>query len=214
MRKMHVLIVYAHPEPTSFNAALRETAVETLRKNGHDVKVSDLYAMKFDPVFKKEDYRSRKDTRVFHPYPEALHACETKTFAPDILAEMEKVRWADLIIFQFPVWFTSWPAIMKGWIDRVFQAGFSFTFTQMYGGGLLKGKKAMLVVTTGSPEVLYSKGGLHGDIHELFTPITKSILEANGLEVLPPFFVFNAAGQTKEEGMAAIGLLKKHLQAV
>jgi NAD(P)H dehydrogenase (quinone) len=210
---MHILIVCAHPEPASFNTALRLAAVETLQKKGHDVKVSDLYAMKFDPIFKKEDFRSRKDSSVFRPYPEALHAVETKSFAPDILAEMEKVKWADLIIFQFPIWFTSWPAIMKGWIDRVFQAGFAFTFTDMYGGGLLKGKKGMLIVTTGSPEFVYSKGGTHGDINELLTPITKTTLEAAGLEVFPSYFVFNAAGQTKEEGTTAIERLKKHLQS-
>jgi NAD(P)H dehydrogenase (quinone) len=210
---MHILIVCAHPEPASFNTALRVAAVDTLQKKGHDVKVSDLYAMKFDPVFKKEDFRSRKDLSVFRPYPEALNAVETKTFSPDILAEMEKVKWADLIIFQFPIWFTSWPAIMKGWIDRIFQAGFAFTFTRMYGGGLLKGKKSMLIVTTGSPEFVYAKGGPHGDINELLSPITKTTLEAAGLEVLPSYFVFNAAGQTKEEGVAAIERLKKRLQS-
>jgi NAD(P)H dehydrogenase (quinone) len=211
---MHVLIVCAHPEPVSFNTALRTAAVETLKKKGHEVKVSDLYAMKFDPVFKKEDFRSRADTSVFHPYPEALHASETKSFAPDILAEMEKVKWADLIIFQFPIWFTSWPAIIKGWVDRVFQAGFAFTYTNMYGGGLLKGKKAMLLITTGAPEIMYKMGGPTGDIHVFLQPITHATCECTGLEVLPPYIVFNAAGQSKEEGTAAIEQLKKRLQSL
>jgi len=211
---MHVLIICAHPEPSSFNAALRNTAAETLKKQGHDVKISDLYAMKFDPVFKKEDFRSRTNTRVFNPYPEALHACETKSFAPDILSEMEKVRWADILIFQFPIWFSSWPAVMKGWIDRVFQAGFAFTFTQMYGGGLLKGKKAILIVTTGAPEVVYSTGGPAGDIHMLLQPISHATCEAAGLEVLPPFIVFNAAAQTEEQGKAEIERLKKRLTSL
>ncbi len=211
---MNVLIVYAHPEPVSFNGALRDAAAEILKKQGHAVMISDLYAMKFDPVFKKEDFRSRVDPEVFHFYPEAIHASETKTFAPDILAEMEKVSRADLIIFQFPIWFSSMPAILKGWVDRIFQAGFAFTFTQMYSDALLHGKKGMVIVTAGSPEVAYSKGGPHGDIHDLLKPFTHATCGFVGLEMLPPFVVLGAAGMSEEQGAAEIERLKKQLKSL
>lgn len=73
---------------------------------------------------------------------------------------MEKVKWAGLIIFQFPIYFTAMPAIMKGWIDRVLAPGFGFNpiTNNSYDTGLFKGKSAMLV-TTGSPKEMYSEGG-------------------------------------------------------
>lgn len=211
---MHVLLVYAHPEPVSFNAALRDATVETLKKQGHDVVVSDLYAMRFDPIFKKEDFLARQNLEVFRPYPEALRACETKTFAPDISAEMEKVRRADLIIFQYPIWFSSMPAILKGWIDRVFQAGFAFTYTNMYTGGLLHGKKGLLIVTVGSPEFVYSKQGPHGDLRELLLPFSHATCESVGLEMLPPALILGCGGMTKEQGLAEIETLKQKLKAL
>ena len=211
---MRVLIVYAHPEPVSLNTMLRDATVDMLKKQGHEVMVSDLYAMKFDPIFKKEDFLSRKDPKVFRPYPEALNACATKTFSPDIAAEMDKINRADLIIFQFPIWFSSMPAILKGWVDRAFQAGYAFTFTQMYAGGLLHGKKGMVIATAGSPEVVYSKGGPHGDIHELLLPFTHATGEFVGLEMLPSFLVLGCAGLTKEQVTVEIERLKKHLKSV
>lgn len=199
---MKVLYVYAHQEPTSFNAALKDTALSALKEKGHEVKVSDLYAMKFKAILDAEDFPDRKKPEVFKPFLEAIHASKTGAFSADIKAEMEKVEWADLLIFQFPVYFTSMPAIMKGWIDRVFAPGFAFNpITQSaYETGLLKGKAAMLVMSTGASDEWYSKGGAHGDIHELFKYITHCIFEYVGLEVLPSHINFEASGYSREKG--------------
>lgn len=78
------------------------------------MEVSDLYHIRFNPVFKAEDYSNRVDPLPFSPCTEALHAAETSSFSPDILAEMEKLQRADLLIFPFPPWFYSWPSIMRG----------------------------------------------------------------------------------------------------
>jgi NAD(P)H dehydrogenase (quinone) len=191
---MNILYIFAHPEPKSFNSAMKEAALRTLNELGHDVKLSDLFAMRFKPVLDRNDFLQPKSTDAFNPFLEQMNASKNGTFSRDIMDEMEKVRWADMLIFQFPIYFTGFPAIMKGWIDRIFAAGFAFNpATQSaYATGLLKGKKAMLVMTAGAEESLYSKEGMHGDIHELLRYITHCTLEYTGLEVMPSHIVFGA----------------------
>jgi NAD(P)H dehydrogenase (quinone) len=111
--KMKVLYIFAHPEPKSFNAAMKDTALSALKEKGHEVKLSDLYAMEFNPVLKASDFTDRKNPDLFNPFLEAIKASKTGAFSPDIKEEMEKVKWADLLIFQFPIFFTAMPAIMK-----------------------------------------------------------------------------------------------------
>jgi NAD(P)H dehydrogenase (quinone) len=197
---MNILYIFAHPEPKSFNSAMKEAALRTLNELGHEVKLSDLFAMRFKPVLDRNDFLQPKRTDVFNPFLEQMNASKNGTFSRDIMDEMEKVRWADMLIFQFPIYFTGFPAMMKGWIDRIFAAGFAFNpATQSaYGTGLLKGKKAMLVMTAGAEESLYSKGGMHGDIHELLRYITHCTLEYTGLEVLPSHIVFGAGKMSEE----------------
>ena len=99
---MKVLYIYAHPEPKSFNGALKDTALAALQEKGHEVKLSDLYAMKFDPVLKASDFPERKNPDVFNAFLEAIKASKTGAFAPDIKEEMEKVKWADLVNLSVP----------------------------------------------------------------------------------------------------------------
>ncbi|MBC7085058.1 MAG: NAD(P)H-dependent oxidoreductase [Methanomethylovorans sp.] len=199
---MNVLYIYAHQEPASFNAALKTVAIETFENAGHNVRVSDLYAMNFKPVLDASDFLQRKKKDFLSLFPEQINASKTGTFARDIMEEMEKVKWADLLIFQFPVYFTGMPAIMKGWIDRVFAAGFAFNpiSQEFYEKGLLKGKRVMMTITTGADESMYSKGGAHGDINELLKYITHCIFEYTGFEVLPSYIMFSVNSQSREKG--------------
>lgn len=199
---MKVLYVYAHPEPKSFNAALRDTALAALKEKGHEVKLSDLYAMEFDPILKASDFPERKNPDVFNPFFEAIKASKTGAFAPDIKDEMEKVKWADLLIFQFPIWFTSIPAIMKGWIDRVLAPGFGFNpiTNSAYETGLFKDKSTMLVITTGAPKEMYSEGGAHGDLNKHLESITHCVFEFMGMKVLPSYIIYEVSGISREKG--------------
>ena len=199
---MNVLYIYAHQEPASFNAALKAVAVETLENAGHNVKVSDLYGMHFKPVLDASDFMQRKKPDKLALFPEQINATKTGTFVPDIMEEMDKVKWADLLIFQFPIYFTGMPAIMKGWLDRIFTAGFAFDpITQgVYENGLLKGKKVMMTITTGADENTYSEGGAHGDIQTLLKYITHCIFEYVGLEALPSYIMFSVNSQSQEKG--------------
>lgn len=213
---MNVLIIFAHPEPNSLNGILKDIAAKTLRDNGHEVKISDLYGMHFKATLDKQDFTQRKDESFFSPIVEQLNASSAGSFTEDVRDEMKKVEWADLLIFQFPVWWTSYPAIMKGWIDRVFANGFAFDSSKdkYYETGLLKGKKAMISYTTGAPNAAYSKNGPHGDINELFKYITHNTLELTGLEVLPSFAIFGASLISKNEVKEHLEEYRKILQSL
>ncbi|HWR25544.1 MAG TPA: NAD(P)H-dependent oxidoreductase [Methanosarcina sp.] len=199
---MKVLYVYAHPEPKSFNGALKDTALAALKEKGHEVKLSDLYGMNFDPVLKASDYPERKNPELFNPFFEGLNASKTGAFASDIKEEMEKVKSAELLIFQFPIWFTSMPAMMKGWIDRVMAPGFGFNpvTNSAYATGLFKEKSAMLVITTGAPKEMYSEGGAHGDLNKHLESITHCTFEFMGMKVLPSYVIYEASSMSRERG--------------
>lgn len=192
---MNVLIVYAHPEPKSFNGALKELAIKTLEEQGHLVRVSDLYAMNFNPVANKQDFIELEDHDFFKYQREQMTAVKKGTFTEDIKDEIEKVKWADFVLFQFPLWWLSVPAILKGWVDRVFAMGWLYgPGVGFYDQGGLKGKKTMLSVTTGGPETMFSKHGISGDMMEqVLHHIHRGILSFSGMDVLPPFVAYGAA---------------------
>ncbi len=198
---MNILIVFAHPEPESFNGSLKELAVDTLKDEGHKIQVSDLYTMKWRAVLDREDFPERKNTELFNPIMEQLNAVEKNSIPIDIAEEMDKVLWADLIIFQFPIWWSNFPAILKGWIDRVFFNGFAFNLAEMklYDDGPLKGKKGMFSFTTGAPRELYSAQGPHGEIEVLINYFNHVMLEFVGMEALPYFGVFGPGDMSEEE---------------
>ena len=116
---MNVLIVYAHPEPRSLNGALKDFAVARLEAAGHAVQVSDLYAMGWQAVLDAGDSLEREARERFDPSATSLRAFENGWQSVDIAGEQDKLRWADTLILQFPLWWFSMPAILKGWIDRV-----------------------------------------------------------------------------------------------
>ena len=116
---MNVLIIHAHPEAKSFNTALMQLATEQLTAAGHQVQVSDLYEMNWNPVASANDFAQRKNPEYLVYALEQRHNYEQQAIAPDIAAELEKLKAADLVIFNFPLYWFSVPAILKGWIDRV-----------------------------------------------------------------------------------------------
>nr|WP_319374052.1 NAD(P)H-dependent oxidoreductase [uncultured Methanobacterium sp.] len=203
---MNVLIVYAHPERESLNGSLKDLAIDTLKQEGDPVQVSDLYSMKWKAVLDEDDFPERMNRELFNPILEQLNAMEKEAIPTDIKEEMDKVLWADVIIFQFPIWWSNFPAILKGWIDRVFYNGFAFNLAEMqlYGNGPLKGKKAMLSFTTGAPRELYTDEGPHGEIEVLLKYFNHVLFEFVGMEALPYFAIFGPGDMTEEEREAEL----------
>jgi len=190
---MKALIVHAHEEPQSFNGAMTKRAVEGLRGAGHDVVVSDLYAMGFDPVGGKRDFTELHNREFFKYGKEQRVATERGTFAPDVAAEQEKLLSCDLLIFQFPLWWFGLPAILKGWVDRVLAAGLIYSHDMWYSTGRFRGKRAMVSTTTSGGPPIYSETGLNGDIDQMLFPIHHGIFYFVGFDVLPPFVAWSVS---------------------
>ncbi|MDJ0942561.1 MAG: NAD(P)H-dependent oxidoreductase [Kiloniellales bacterium] len=190
---MHILIVHCHPEPLSFNSALKELAVHSLRRLGHSVEVSDLYGERFDPVEKPDHYRNREDPGCFSALAEQCHASKTESLPAEVKREIARLERADLVVLQFPLWWHSQPAMLKGWFDRVFVNGGLYTSTMRYDRGYFRGKRAICSVTTGAPAAVMGPGGRGGDIDQLLWPIQYS-LHYMGFAVLPPFLAFGVQG--------------------
>lgn len=196
---MSVLIVYAHEEPRSFNGAMKNVVIKTFEGLGRKVVVSDLYRMKFKAVADGEDFLERRDKHRLRRQHEEQAAGELGTLAHDILVEQEKLRGCDLLILQFPLWWFGVPAIMKGWMDRVLSVGFAYGGGKGPGTGGLRGRKAMLSITTGGPEAAYGPGGPHGDLADLLYPLQRGVLPFCGFDVLPPHVAFAPAQASPEQ---------------
>lgn len=187
---MNILYVYAHPNPASFNHALKENALGFFKHNNIPVEVSDLYANHFKATADWNDFLVEEPNTQYFLAQQA--AFQHQQLTPDIHTELEKIAKADHIIFQFPLWWFSTPAILKGWLDRVLVKGFAYDAGKVFENGLLKGKTASLVVTTQSPESAYQLDGLHeADIHSFLHPIHHT-LRFVGIKPLSPHVVYAA----------------------
>lgn len=182
---MNILIVLAHPERKSFNGALVDTAVEVLGKRNHRVQIDDLYAEKFDPVERAEWYPEQSNSNFFAPLTEQSNHFKAKLLPEEVNREITRLNWADLVIFQFPLWWHAQPAILKGWFDRVFVYGGLYNGSMRYDRGYFTGKKAMCSVTTGSPERTFMPYGRAGNMVSWLWPFHAS-LNYVGYDVLPP----------------------------
>ena len=211
---MKALIVFAHAEPESFNGALLRVALETLRTAGHSVEVSDLYAMKFDPVSDRRNFTTVKNPGFFKQQIEEMHATEVGGFAPDVEAELRKVEACDLMIWQFPLWWFGLPGILKGWADRVFAMGRTYGGDRFYENGVFKGKRALLSLTTGGPAAAYQKGGWNGDLHAILRPVQRGILRFTGWNVLEPHIVYGPVRVSDEERAACLNSWAARLRAI
>lgn len=215
---MKVFIVHAHPERRSLNGALTDLAVDTLTEAGHEVRVSDLYAMRWKATVDADDFGAAASDPL-HTVTDSGRAHESGALSADIRAEQDKLRWADTVILQFPLWWYTMPAILKGWVDRVFTHGFGYgvgehsatRYGDRFGEGTLQGKRAMVSVTVGGPEAHYSDRGINGPIDDLLYPIQHGILYYPGLEVLPPFVLYRADRMSPEIFADASEVWKKRL---
>lgn len=188
---MKVLIVHAHPEPKSFTAALRDQAVATLEAQGHEVRVSDLYGMNWNPVASADDFSSRENPEYLVYALEQRLGVKSQSLAPDIQQELDKLLWADLLILNFPIFWFSAPGILKGWIDRVLVSGICYGGKRFYDKGGLSGKKALVTVTLGGREHMFGEGAIHGPLEDMLRPILRGTLAYVGFDVLEPFVAWH-----------------------
>ncbi|XP_016044305.1 NAD(P)H dehydrogenase [quinone] 1 [Erinaceus europaeus] len=209
------LIVLAHAEKTSFNYAMKEAAVEALKAKGWEVAVSDLYAMNFNPLISRKDITGKlKDSENFQYPAESVLAYKEGRLSPDIVAEQKKLEAADLVIFQFPMYWFGLPAILKGWFERVFIGEFAYTYASMYDKGPFRNKKAVLSITTGGSGSMYSLEGVHGDMNVILWPIQSGILYFCGFQVLEPQLMYSIGHTPADTRIQILEGWKKRLGSI
>nr|WP_145404549.1 NAD(P)H-dependent oxidoreductase [Paenibacillus xylanexedens] len=136
MNANKILIINGHPDPQSYCRALSTSYTEGARKSGASVELIDLSEIEFNPNL-RYGYRQRTELE------------------PDLLKAQELIRWADHLVFVYPMWWGTMPAVLKGFIDRIFLPGFAMRYREnsVLWDKLLKGKSAQLIVTSDTPRL-------------------------------------------------------------
>lgn len=140
---MKHLIIFAHPNKSSFNQAILEQVVEASEFQGAEVIVRDLYRLNFNPVLSWEE----------------LQGSFQGIIPAEIQQEQQFIRQADLITLVYPLWWMGFPAILKGYLDRVLTFGFAYKSTENGSVGLLGGNKMQQFVTIGNNVENYRQKG-------------------------------------------------------
>jgi putative NADPH-quinone reductase len=136
---MKSLVVYCHPCADSFSSAMKQTVVSALTASGHEVKLLDLYAENFDPVMCDQERRQYHDPGI-NEEPVAEH--------------IAAIRWCDTLVFVYPTWWYGLPAMLKGWLDRVWVPHVAFTMptdTTPIRPNMQHIKRLAAVTTCGAP---------------------------------------------------------------
>lgn len=135
---MHILIVNGHPNPHSYNAALADAYARGATASGAEVRRLDLHTLDFNPNL-AHGYQQRTDLE------------------PDLLAAWEDIQWADHLVWLYPVWWGSYPALLKGFLDRLFLPGMAFQKREgsLWWDKLLTGKSARVICTLDQPAWFY-----------------------------------------------------------
>lgn len=199
----HILIVHAHPEPQSFSSSLAHTYRDRLLAEGHTVDFKDLYALGFQPVSDRRNFQQAVDADYYKQQAEERHATEVNGFAPDLEAHMQDLERCDALVFSFPLWWFSMPAILKGWVDRVFAMGRIYGGPKLYENGLGQARRpARILLTTGGPPEHYDSLGLNPPMSSILATIEHGIFWFNGFLPLPATVAYGPARWTPEQRTA------------
>lgn len=148
---MEHLIIIAHPTKGSFCHSILDKSIEVSKRLNIDTRIRDLYQFNFNPILDNADIDSYSDGK--HKY--------------DVLQEQEIINMADFITFIYPIWWGGMPAVMKGYIDRIFTYGFAYTTGEKEPIGLLDDKKILLFSTHGAPKELYERQGMYNAMNKV-----------------------------------------------
>ncbi len=193
---MRILSVIAHPSPRCFNRLLARQLAEVAEEKGHACETLDLYAEGFNPVLSDEDVESFNRGKT----------------PPDIKRQQERIRAAEVVAFFHPVWWFGMPAVLKGWVDRVFSYGFAYGHDSRGVKPLLRGKKAMLVNTTGGAEKQsYAETGFQSAMTKV---VDQGIYEFVGFEIILRRFFFEVPTASDEKKREMAEALRGELRKV
>jgi len=152
MKNTNTLIIFAHPNPDSFNGAILKRIENKLKEKEYQFISKNLYQLNFNPILNMNDAARMKNSTV----------------ADDVALEHGDIEWAKNIVFVYPIWWAGQPAILKGWIDRVFNRGFAYA-PQEDGTvkGLLSDKTVMVFTTSGGSEENMRQSGMYDAMEKI-----------------------------------------------
>jgi NAD(P)H dehydrogenase (quinone) len=193
----NALWVYAHPRHGSLNGRLFQEGRTALAEQ-YTVATSDLHAQGFTPVLSDDDIGTLAGASG--NLAELLGEAHARgQLTPEVMAEQAKLAAAELLVVQFPLWWYGMPAMLKGWIDRVFTSGFAFGdldpelgVPRRYGDGGLSGRRALVIVTAGEDARSIGPRGISGDLDALLFPLTHGVLWYVGIEALELHVIYDA----------------------
>ena len=201
--KAHVIL--AHPESNSFNGRLAELSRDTLEAGGYEVTLSDLYVMEFDPLEGAHHYTERADADRFHAQTEQRYNAERDNTPADVAEEQQRLLGCDVLVVHFPLWWFGPPAMLKGWMDRVFVYGPVYRGAMRYDAGICRGKKMIACITTGASADSCSHNGREGDTRLMAWPIVFPFRYI-GFDVLQPAIFHGVGGvasiEVGDDGMS------------
>jgi NAD(P)H dehydrogenase (quinone) len=176
--------------------------------------ISDLYGSGFHAVAEKWDFKTSGGAHQNYMFEQKRTATQGEgAFAEDIKEQIIKLRAADIVIFEFPLWWGSTPAIMKGWFDKVFALGVTWDGDHRYDTGLLRGKQALVVTSTGDAANYYSAEGMHkATVEQHLYPLLHSTLAHAGMDVLKPYVATGLTTASAEEREQYLENLQQYLQ--
>mmetsp|Transcript_38525 Transcript_38525/g.43743 ORF Transcript_38525/g.43743 Transcript_38525/m.43743 type:complete len:222 (+) Transcript_38525:144-809(+) len=204
-----VLIIISHPNTeNSFNHRLALESQKTLTQGGCEVRVTDLYKLGFHGAGGPVDFTQLSNKENFDYPIEQKNAAENDKFSQQVQKQIDHVKWADVLFFQFPVWWFNVPGILKGWLDRI------LAYKVFYGGDKsLAGKKWISSVTTEGTDEHYSEGGLfQTTVEQVLQPFNKLTPKFIGAEVLPMHVSYGVNTATDEQKNDLVESLNQHLR--
>jgi NAD(P)H dehydrogenase (quinone) len=181
MSKKKVYLILAHPHKNSLSYASFENIKKGLESAGHEIKTLDLHEENFNPVLVFNENKRRRDLQ---------YDSEMQTYR-------ESLSWADHLVFVFPIWWSGMPAILKGFIDRVFAKGFAYEYDSNSNmKGLLKGKTAWVVTHYDAPGIVRFIPFI---IHDYGVVLKNQVLKSCGFKKVKLYSISSLVGSTPEK---------------
>jgi len=191
---MNQLIIVAHPRRDSFNYTIKDFLIKEFESRGDKVKVRDLYLNKFRPILDFDELKYNKEGKT----------------CPDIAVEQNYIEWSDEVTFIYPLWWNAFPAILKGYIDRVFTNGFAFRITETGPEGMLTKKKVRLITSAGMSEESLKKSNV---FESLNVTQDRGVFEFCGMEVVDHTYITESTTLSEKEKGEIIEILIRKVSA-